>query len=650
MIKLLIDGSEVHLAADISLEFYDRNPFFTSEGQHTLDIDISLADPVNAVVYNAMHRIDVTGRPQNRQALLYCEKGIIIKGTEIILEIDECNAKIQIVSGNSEFNFLVGGDRYLRDLNLGDTGEITLEDAKQSLYSHFPDFDYVCAPVVAKAVISNGVGNELHSSSTIYNQVNEVAKATTVNLKSDTTICPQPYLVAIVARVLKALGYTRTNDAIASDVELSKLIFVHGYKTTKYNEMVENWTVSDFISEVEHLCGVCFIVNNTDKTVEIQTLTNYYKSAVVEQIKREDVIGDINKQYDQDPPDNMVYRNVSYKFPDTNFYKIYALDPDFAKRIEYVYCEPKANTSSDYTRLYNVWCRIIGGEPPKTSSTVTDPPDGVYDSYHSMVAYYDRLPVQIPSSGFMWLPLEFPFIIRTIKSKDPKNGVFNPTRLGMVNQFGPRVDETSTDNMELKIVPIENVFCRYHDYYRYPMPIVENGQGDVGTVNDEDAGKGVVERLFNSTSTPSAKDNMYVGFYMGVSKFECVGETKDDKYPVVPVTINSRLQMLSRPSGQPAQGFNYWELQRVMFFDVDGGYDLSINSDNGMYNTHWQVPLELDLTTIYVINFRSLDRRDARHIFNIAGRKFYCQQLKHKVVGGKLSDVIEGTFYPLKYD
>ena len=157
MIKLLIDGSEVHLAADISLEFYDRNPFFTSEGQHTLDIDISLADPVNAVVYNAMHRIDVTGRPQNRQALLYCEKGIIIKGTEIILEIDERNAKIQIVSGNSEFNFLVGGDRYLRDLDLGDTGEITLEDAKRSLYSHFPDFDYVCTPVVAKAVISNGV-------------------------------------------------------------------------------------------------------------------------------------------------------------------------------------------------------------------------------------------------------------------------------------------------------------------------------------------------------------------------------------------------------------------------------------------------------------------------------------------------------------
>ena len=70
MIKLLIDGSEVHLAADISLEFYDRNPFFTSEGQHTLDIDISLDDPRNAVIYNAIHRIDIAKHPQNITMLI----------------------------------------------------------------------------------------------------------------------------------------------------------------------------------------------------------------------------------------------------------------------------------------------------------------------------------------------------------------------------------------------------------------------------------------------------------------------------------------------------------------------------------------------------------------------------------------------------
>lgn len=605
MIKLLIDGSEVRLAADISLEFYDRNPFFTSEGQHTLDIDISLDDPHNARIYRAMHRLDVTARPENRQAVLYCEKGVIIRGTEIILEIDERSAKIQIVSGNSEFNFLAGSDKYLHDLDLGEIDNLTAEEARRSLYSHYPDSEYVCTPVVAKASIRNGIGNMLQSSSTIYNEVDEVAKATTVNFKSGTTLCPQPYLATVIARVLKALGYTRSYDAIAGSPELSRLILVHGYQTTKYSEMLENWTVSDFISEVEHLCGVCLVV------------------------------------------DNLVYHNVAYKFPSTSIYKFYALDSDFARRIEYVDCPDRLpQYRNDYASLYNIWYKI-SGDNTDFYKTDDDAPDSVVASYHSMVAYYDR--------SFHWsadtpgrrIPLEFPFIVRSIVKKGSNSGVSKCTRLGMVNQFGPRIDENSDDKMELRIVPVENVFCRLHDYYSYPLPVIENGDGDVGNITDDDEGKGVAERLVQGESTErSANDNMYVGFYMGVSKFGCCGEERGDKYPVVPVTINSRLQMRSLPSG--TLGYKFWNMQEVKYMDVNGNFDLSINSEHGMYNTYWQLPQQLDLTTVYVIKFRSLQRRDARHIFNIGGRKFYCQQLKYQVVGGRLSDIIEGTFYPLK--
>ena len=647
MIKLLIDGSEVRLAADISLEFYDRNPFFTSEGQHTLDIDISLSDPQNARIYRAMHRIDVAARPENRKAILYCEKGVIIRGTEIILEIDERSAKIQIVSGNSEFNFLTGSEKYLHDLDLGEITGLTVGEARRSLYCHYPDCEYVCTPVVAKASIRNGIGNMLQSSSTIYNQVDEVAKAAVVNLKSDTTLCPQPYLATVVARVLKALGYTRSYDAIQCSPELSRLILVHGYKTTKYSEMLENWTVSDFISEVEHLCGVCFVVDNNAKSVEIQTLANYYSNAAVEEIAHGDIIGDINKQFDQDPPDNLVYHNVAYKFPSTSIYKFYALDSDFARRIDYVDCPDQLpQYRTDYAALYNIWYKI-SGDNTNFYKTDDDAPDTVVAAYHSMKAFYDR--------SFLWsadtpgrrIPLEFPFIVRSIFKKGSNSGVSKCTRLGMVNQFGPRVDETSDDKMELRIVPVENVFCRLHDYYSYPLPVVENGDGDVGNITDEDEGKGVAERLVQGEATErSANDNMYVGFYMGVSKFECCGEERGDNYPVVPVTINSRLQMRSMPSG--TLGYKFWNMQEVKYMDVNGNYDLSINSEHGMYNTYWQLPQQLDLTTVYVIKFRSLQRRDARHIFCIAGRKFYCQQLKYQVVGGRLSDIIEGTFYPLK--
>lgn len=649
MIKLLIDGSEVHLAADISLEFYDRNPFFTSEGQHTLDIDISLADPQNARIYNAMHRLDVVARPQNRQAILYCEKGVIIRGTEIILEIDERSAKIQIVSGNSEFNYLVGSDKYLHDLDLGEVENLTEAEAETSLMIARPRYDYVCTPVVAKANIRNGIGNELSSLSTIYNEIDEQSanRLKYVSIKSGTTLCPQPYLYAMVRRVLKALGYSVLLDAIGDNKELSRLIIVHGYRTTKYNRMVENWSVSDFISEVEHLCGVCFVVDNNANTVEIQTIANYYADAPIEEITKSNVIGDINKKYDQDPPDNLVYHNVAYKFPDTDFYKFYALDSDFAKRIEYVKC-PDQSPQYDisYRELYNIWYKI-SGDSDKFYNTDDDAPDEVVAAYHSMTAYYD--------TSFFWsadtpgrrLPLEFPFIVRSIVKKGSNSGISKCTRLGMINQFGPRVDETSDDKIELKLVPIENVFSHMHDYFSYPMPIVENGDGDVGTTTDENAGKGVVEQLGSSTSKTTTKDNMYIGFYMGVSRFNVNGEMRDEsKYPWVPVTINSRLQMRSRPSG--ILGTKFWTNQEVMYVNANGNYDLSINSEHGMYNTYWQLPQELDLTTVYVIKFRSLQRRDARHIFNIAGRKFYCQQLKYEVVGGKLSDIIEGTFYPLK--
>ena len=35
-------------------------------------------------------------------------------------------------------------------------------------------------------------------------------------------------------------------------------------------------------------------------------------------------MGDIEKKYDQDPPEDITYHNVSYKFPSTDIYKYYA--------------------------------------------------------------------------------------------------------------------------------------------------------------------------------------------------------------------------------------------------------------------------------------------------------------------------------------
>ena len=70
MISLFIDGQRVNLSKNAKFEFFDRNPLFPKEGQHTLDIDIDLGDPQNAMVYKHLHRIDVAKRPYGRPAML----------------------------------------------------------------------------------------------------------------------------------------------------------------------------------------------------------------------------------------------------------------------------------------------------------------------------------------------------------------------------------------------------------------------------------------------------------------------------------------------------------------------------------------------------------------------------------------------------
>lgn len=620
MIKLLIDGHEAHLAADVSLEIYDRNPFFTSEGQHTLDIELSLSDAQNAWLFSAMHRIDVTSRPKDRQAILYCESGVLISGTEVVLEISDRTVKIQIVAGNSEFNYVTGKDKQLSSLDLGEVTSLTAGMAVASMRGSYPEWDYVCAPVCANAQLYGGGLTVLKDSSTIFNEVTERKTASTIFLKEGTTLCPQPYLAAIVRKVLTALGYKLKTDAIGGNEELKKLIIVHGHKTSKFAEMVEDWTVSEFLTQVENLCAVFFVVDQNTKVVEILRSVDYYKSADVEYVSEEDVVGDIEKKYDQDSPGDITYHNVSYKFPSTDIYKYYAVDSELMKKIEVVRCPIVMPKYSWQTfNMYNVWVQIISGT---NFTTDHDIPKAVTDAYDKLLAYYDT---GIAGPGF-------PVVLRSI---DPYN-----INLAMINQFGPRIDPGSDSSMELKLIPAELVWTRLENKFQYPLPVVENGDGDVGT-SEEEKVQGLNDRIVNGENEKSSSDTMTIAFYLGLQP-NLVSDAEDNI--VSPLTVNSSTLIRNiRRINTAADTF--WTNQSVVTLALGGNYDLSINSEKGMYNTYWKSSLDVDLTTEFSIKFRSVQRRDVRHIFCISNKKFYCQQLKRNVVNGRLSDVVEGTFY-----
>ena len=635
MIKLMIDGERVNLAADLSLEFYNRNPFFTSEGQHTLDIDISLADPQNARIYKSMHRIDVGSRPENRSAILYYEKGVIISGTEVILEIDSKMVKIQIVAGNSEFNFIAGSDKRLHELDLGSIPSIDEATALASMQGSYPQWDYVCTPVCAKVTFRIRPENVMHSgfgtynNSTICNEIEYAEDVASMRYKKNTRLCPQPYIAAVVRKVLAALGYTLTYDYLASHKELSRLVIVHAHDTLYYNRMVENWTVEEFLAQVENLCAVCFVVDNFTKEVSIMNSADYYKTAETETIRYDNVIGGINKQYDQDPPDNVAYRNVSYKFPSTNLYKFASIDPELMDKLQTVWCM-YGHASYDWQTksLYDIYLKIVGDSSFENSSTT---PQAVKDVFNKNTIYR-FIPGLIDGNKY-----EYPFVLARC--------VDNYALLKMINQFGPRIDENSNDNMELNLVPAEQVWCFRSknstggaDSLMYPLPLAENTDSDNAS-STEDNIQGVMDKIYDGEKAESVSDTMFIAFYLGIRP-DLGGQTA-----VTPLCVNSRLLQYS--ASHLYTDSRFWGNQKLYYIDIDGNFDLSINGTDGMYNTYWKNQLDVDFSEVYIVKFRSVQLRDARRIFNICNRKFYCQQLKYEVVNGQLSDIIEGSFYPV---
>lgn len=632
MVKLLIDGKSVNLSADLSFEFYDKNPLFTKEGRHTLDLDINLSDPVNANIYMNMYRIDVIRRPSGRSALLYDEHGVIIRGTEVILQIEDRKAKIQIVASNSELNYLSGGETHIKDLDLGEITNLNITTAWNSLYGSYPDWDYVCTPVISEPTF--GVLPAMGLPGIYMNMVSLKEGTNRVEMVNGTTLSPQPYLAAMVRKVIEALGYTIESDFIESNNVLKKIILVNGYHTKAYNEMIPNWKVDDFLTEVEKFTGCIIISDQITKKVRIVQANSFYENAATETIDHGDIIGEIEKKFDEEVPEGMLYHNVEYKFPRTEIYNYWSVDKEFLDSLTIQQCDNQG-TKVPMSRLFNfladIWAALNGGEVPSHDCGF-DVPDSAKDEYNKMIAYEDL--------GMDWNAY---FVLRSVDSR--------VSHLRRLNYYGPRHDDASEESMELKIVPAEVVWSFPNtnndgmDKVMYQQPILIARNSDSAQPISE--GKGLNDFIAEGTSE-SHSDTLFAAFYMG---FKDNNYAIDKEYQVLsPVAVPSNEVERFVTSLVPYfLRWGYWELMEIVKFG-DAYCNMSINAPLGMYDQFWRNDLHVDFTRPYTVKFRNSKMRDSKNIFVIANKKFYCQELKYKVKSCKLSDMAEGTFYPIVTD
>lgn len=103
MTELLIDGKRVSLPSDLSFDLIFENPYFTKSSTHTLDVDLPM--PTNRHVFGMLHRMDVTKQKVTLPAVLIADGYQLLNGKALVLGTTDQTVKIQLMSGNAEFNF-----------------------------------------------------------------------------------------------------------------------------------------------------------------------------------------------------------------------------------------------------------------------------------------------------------------------------------------------------------------------------------------------------------------------------------------------------------------------------------------------------------------------------------------------------------------
>ena len=594
MLQLTIDGQRVNVSPNCSFEIVKSNPFLTKIGEYSYDIDIDLRDPQNAKIYGHIERLHSIDRPKGRIATLMDGPRVICRGTEVILEIDGTNAKIQILAGNSDFNYFIGGDGKIRDLDFGTMPSATRELANKMLTSFYPDANFGFPEMNAGGYLCNKP--DVNKNYVSYSE------------HGSFKLKPQPYVLYYVEKLVELLGYELSSNYLVDDPRWQRLIIIDNIWSLRYADHLPDWTISEFVNEVEKFFNCVFLYDSVANAVKIVSLNSLYSNSKnMEVFSSSDIIGPVRKAISQDDGLAVDSSNIRYNLPDGEYYSYADLPEEVEKVCSIKSVDIKKIKEFRYT----------------------------FDQY-AKVIYRDT------NTG-----VQFAFKKESMKVN---NDIPTYAEYLQVNQFKGVVRDKTKDTLELNIVPCQalgtawtegdgngnnNQFCHIRAKASNYTDPVEKSQ----TLN---------ALFLNGVEKPNVNKRMEVCFYLGTT----LSRLCQDR-----VIANSpSYYCYSQPILLVE---NYFEslisgVERVISYTPSecGGAShmtLSLDGEYGRANTDFSSQA-FNSVEECTINLRTYRMLDPMSLFNIDNRLFFCKELRYKVEKGALTNVVEGKFYPALFD
>jgi hypothetical protein len=282
----------------------EENPFFTKNGKYTYDLELSLDNPQNAKTYKHLNRINnQIAVPENRSACMIVDNEVTLNGTEIILEITDKSVKIQLVSGESEFNYLIGNKQKINELNLG---KIPSDNSS-----------FLFVPVYLM--------DETTGINQIINRRDIRAKSSSDIPYIDSGIANamyQPLFYKIINRIIAVLGYTISSNILES-AKFNQLYIINILDADNFEGILPAWTISELIAELEKF-NIVFLIDEINKNMIITTKKDYYTTA--KKIVIDNVLDEYTKTIDNENRTDYSNINIGYELTEDEYFDFQNLE------------------------------------------------------------------------------------------------------------------------------------------------------------------------------------------------------------------------------------------------------------------------------------------------------------------------------------
>lgn len=622
MTELFIDGVAAILPKDFSIQVKRENPLFTKNGEYTYDITLQLSNPTNAALYKHLNRLNATDWPtEKRRAVLMADNRVYCNGTEIITAWTEDTVSIQIASGNSELNYIAGGDTLISTLE--SMKQTTVPDDAATRYSYlehtYPETDW-CLP-------------------TLYDRTNELYINPWKSDSSDWPAVgivpdegrwlPQPFLAAYLKDLLSALGFSLIENQL-EDTEYKHLVICNAY-SDRWNEMLPGWMVTNFMDQIEKLFNATFLVDNKNREVRLVLNVSYYTGKKTAHVTQVSDVYEAEIEEDNEAVDYNRER-LAYDVENNEFWKQQCLDDSYLEQATKVTIPPDYEPDMEEMSRINQF--FIDYTEEMTERIFFDERNG---------RYYIPSLVGGKYNGF----------------NRPSEGLSRWGGFACLNSFAPLNPEAENETV-LKVVPAEIAYRLFPISVpdsvwpegsrpseseqtdtitqTYPVAVLEGETAEQEETGDEEEKeKTELDVINNWAEHEEQSGNILLAFAKGLKEDQLTINYNGSSlatftYETPAAGIDTRTLL---------QGFNFGSLYKETGIDASLRFiRLKELFYEGGYDIDYEKAIKL---TSYDPNVYP-----ANQIFEIRNRRYVCKEMEFTLDTNGRKGAWTGTFYPIR--